>query len=60
MSCSSLRHAKELLAALEGGREDISGCDCYGPMSGVVLIMEAANLSRSQAGAAVEIKRQNP
>lgn len=33
MSCSSLRYSEELLAAMEPGREGISGCDFYGPMN---------------------------
>jgi predicted dehydrogenase len=33
MSCSSLRYSEELLASLESGRDDIIGCDCYGPMN---------------------------
>ncbi len=32
-SCSLLRFAGELPVALTGGREDIAGCDAYGPMS---------------------------
>lgn len=33
MSCSSLRYSEQLLAALEAGRDDIAGCDFYGPMN---------------------------
>lgn len=33
MSCSSLRFADELQATLARGRDDIAGCDVYGPMA---------------------------
>lgn len=33
MSCSSLRFSEELLAAVKAGRDEILGCDLYGPMS---------------------------
>ena len=35
MSCSSLRYAEELVAALAGGREGIVACDVSGPMAQV-------------------------
>ena len=35
MSCSSLRYADTLVAALGGKREDVIGCDAYGPLSEV-------------------------
>lgn len=33
MSGSSLRYSEQLLGALETGRENITGCDFYGPMN---------------------------
>jgi predicted dehydrogenase len=35
MSCSSLRYADPLVEALGGKREDVIGCDAYGPLSEV-------------------------
>lgn len=35
MSCSSLRYAEKLVEALAGKREDVTGCDAFGPLSEV-------------------------
>ena len=35
MSCSSIRYADELVKAVGGKREDVFGCDAFGPLSEV-------------------------
>jgi predicted dehydrogenase len=35
MSCSSVRYSEDLVKALAGKREDVTGCDTFGPLSEV-------------------------